>query len=241
MRDRIFELTDVVRETGYAIHCYHGPGHLEKVYENALVHRLRKRGLSVEQQKPLTVHDEDGTILGEYVADILIEGRLILEIKAAKAIIDDHIAQTLGYLRSARLEHGVIVNFGAPKFQIRKLVMSEALHQPERDGPPPLLALLFAFFCVLFGYSSPSVAAGPFEPALGLPVCNSGVRTCIIYLTHPYGQDFPRKDGIMPLAARRSSVQAGQFEVRDGRPVCDRETLFRLPLGEEGNSLPHQN
>ena len=146
MRDRIFELTDVVRETGYAIHCYHGPGHLEKVYENALVHRLRKRGISVEQQKPLTVHDEDGTILGEYVADILIEGRLILEIKAAKAIIDDHIAQTLGYLRSARLEHGVIVNFGAPKFQIRKLVMSEALHQPERDGPPPLLALLFAFF-----------------------------------------------------------------------------------------------
>lgn len=148
MGNRIFELTDVVRETGYAIHCYHGPGHLEKVYENALVHRLRKRGMMVEQQKPLTVYDEDGTVVGEYVADILIEGQLIVEVKAAKAIIDDHIAQTLGYLRSARLEHGVIVNFGASKFQVRKLVMSATLHQPDRSGLPPLLALLFAFFCV---------------------------------------------------------------------------------------------
>jgi len=151
MKDRVFELTDVVRETGYAIHCYHGPGHLEKVYENALVHRLRKQGLNVEQQKPLTVRDEDGTVVGEYIADIIIEGRLILEIKAAKAIADEHIAQTLGYLRSAHLEHGVVVNFGAPRFQIRKLAMSEARHEPERSGPPPLLALIFSSFFVLFG------------------------------------------------------------------------------------------
>lgn len=134
MKDRVFELTDIVRETGYAIHCYLGPGHLEKVYENALVHRLRKRGLSVEQQKPLAVYDEDGTILGEYVADIILEGQLILEVKAAKTVADEHVAQTLGYLRSARLEHGAVVNFGAPKFQIRKLAMSEALHRPDRDG-----------------------------------------------------------------------------------------------------------
>jgi beta-galactosidase len=93
------------------------------------------------------------------VADILIEGQLILEVKAAKAIVDDHVAQTLGYLRSARLEHGAIVHFSSHKFQIRKLVMSEVLHQPERDGPPPLLALLFVLFCVLFGYSSVCLAA----------------------------------------------------------------------------------
>jgi GxxExxY protein len=146
MKDRIFELTDIVRETGYAIHCYHGPGHLEKVYENALVHRLRKRGLNVEQQKALAVYDEDGTVIGEYVADILLEEQLILEIKAAKAVVDEHVAQTLGYLRSARLEHGAVVNFGAPKFQIRKLAMSEALHQPDRSGLPPLLVFFFCFF-----------------------------------------------------------------------------------------------
>lgn len=156
----MFELADIIRETGYAIHCYHGPGYLEKVYENALVHRLRKRGILVEQQKPLTVYDEDGTILGNYVADILVEGQLILEVKAAKAIVDEHVAQTLGYLRSAHLEHGIIVNFGAPKFQIRKLVMSEAWHQPERNGPPPLLTLLFVIFCVFCGCSSSSVALG---------------------------------------------------------------------------------
>ena len=133
MKDRVFQLTDIIRETSYAIHRYHGPGHLEKVYENALVHRLRKQGLKVEQQKALTVLDEDGTVLGEYFTDLVVEGQLIIEVKAAKAIADEHLAQILGYLRSARMEHGALVNFGAAKFQIRKLGMSEALHQADAD------------------------------------------------------------------------------------------------------------
>ena len=78
----INQLCDVIRETAYAIHVYHGHGHLEKVYENALVHRLRKLGLDVKQQHPLTVMDEDGTVIGEYFADMLIEERLIVELKA---------------------------------------------------------------------------------------------------------------------------------------------------------------
>jgi GxxExxY protein len=60
----IMELCDVVRETAFAIHCYHKSGHLEKVYENALTHRLRKTGLEVRQQHPLKVYDEDGTLIG---------------------------------------------------------------------------------------------------------------------------------------------------------------------------------
>lgn len=131
MKDLPFQLTDIVRETSYAIHRYHGPGHLEKIYENALVHRLRKAGLKVVQQKPLTVLDEDGTVLGEYFADLVVEDVLIVEVKAAKTLADEHTAQLLGYLRSARMEHGVLVNFGAARFQIRKLGMSEALHQAE--------------------------------------------------------------------------------------------------------------
>jgi len=126
VKDYVFQLTDMVRETGYAIHRYHGSGHLEKVYENALVHRLRKLGLQVEQQKQLTVFDEDGTVLGEYYADILVEGILIVEVKAARNLANEHVAQVLGYLRSAGIEHGVIVNFGAPRFQIRKLAMKAA-------------------------------------------------------------------------------------------------------------------
>ena len=71
----INELCDIIRETSYAIHVYHGHGHLEKVYENALAHRLQKAGLKVVQQNPLTVFDEDGTIIGEYFADLLEIGR----------------------------------------------------------------------------------------------------------------------------------------------------------------------
>ncbi len=79
------QLCDIVRETGYTIHCYHKHGHLEKVYENALAHRLRKLGLEVKQQHPLKVYDEDGTVLGDYYADLLVDNRLIIELKAVKA------------------------------------------------------------------------------------------------------------------------------------------------------------
>jgi GxxExxY protein len=118
-------LCDQVRETAYDIHLYHGHGRLEKVYENALAHRLRKAGLDVKQRYPLTVYDEDGTLLGDYLADLLVEGVLIVELKTAKTLAPEHEAQILGYLKSARLEHGLLINFGSPKFAVRKFVWSE--------------------------------------------------------------------------------------------------------------------
>jgi len=120
----INELCEFVRETAYAIHLYHGHGHLEKVYENALAHRLRKAGLNVRQQDPITVFDEDGTIIGEYFADLFIEEILLAELKACRAFANEHTAQILGYLRSAQKEHGLLMNFGSYKFQIRKYIMS---------------------------------------------------------------------------------------------------------------------
>ena len=150
MKDRIFQLCDVVRETGYAIHRYHGPGHLEQVYEKALFHRLQNQGLEVKYQHPLAVYDDDGTVLGEYFADLVIENCLIVELKAARAIADEHVAQILGYLRASRIEHGLLVNFGAGKFSIQKLVMSDA-----NASPPPsegnFFSLFFASFCGLCG------------------------------------------------------------------------------------------
>jgi len=119
----IMELCDVVRETAYAIHLYHGHGHLEKVYENALAHRLAKLGIPVKQQAPLTVYDEDGTVIGEYFADLLVDGRLIVELKACRSLADEHTAQILGYLKSARIEDGLLINFGSFKFQIKKYVL----------------------------------------------------------------------------------------------------------------------
>ena len=91
-------LCDRVRQTAYDIHLYLGHGHLEKVYENALAHRLRKLGLVVRQQHPLKVFDEDETVLGEYLADLLIENVLIVEVKAAKGLAPEHEAQLFGYL-----------------------------------------------------------------------------------------------------------------------------------------------
>src|SRR5262245_10747868 len=118
-------LCDQVRQVAYDIHVYHGNGHLEKVYENALAHRLWKAGLRVKQQYPLKVQDEDGTLIGVYLADLLVEDVLIVELKTAKAIALEHEAQILGYLKSARLQHGLLINFGSPKFEMSKFVWTE--------------------------------------------------------------------------------------------------------------------
>ena len=122
--DKIMRLCDVVRETSYAIHCFHKQGHLEKIYANALAHRLRKMGYRVAREHRLKVYDEDGTELGEFFADLFVENCLIVEVKACSNIVDEHIAQLLGYLRSSRIEHGLLINFGAPKLQVRKFALS---------------------------------------------------------------------------------------------------------------------
>jgi GxxExxY protein len=123
--DNINQLCDVVRETSFSIHKYHRNGHLEKIYENALVNRLRSQGLKVEQQHPLTVYDEDGTVLGEYFADLFVEDCLIVELKAVRATTDEHVAQLLGYLKSSRIETGLLINFGAAKLYVKKYLMTQ--------------------------------------------------------------------------------------------------------------------
>lgn len=146
----ISDLCDQVRETAYAIHLYLGHGHLEKVYENALVHRLRKQGLDVKQQHPVQVKDEDGTVLGDFFADLLVENILIIELKAAKALADEHVAQLLGYLKSTGFEHGLLINFGSYKFQIKKYIRSENGSIPPvkiLSLLPPFSFVFFAFFC----------------------------------------------------------------------------------------------
>ena len=118
-------LCDRIRQIAFDIHVYHGHGHLEKVYENALAHRLKKTGIKVEQQVPLQVFDEDGTSLGDYFAELIVEGEVVVELKAAKAMAPEHEAQVLGYLKSSRKEHGLLVNFGAYRFEIRKFALSQ--------------------------------------------------------------------------------------------------------------------
>lgn len=123
-QDEIFALCDRIRETSFSLHRYLRHGHLEKIYENGLAHRLRKESLHVEQQHPLKVFDEDRTVLGDYFADLLVEKELIVELKACKALASEHVAQLLGYLRACHIEHGLLINFGAPRLQIKKYALS---------------------------------------------------------------------------------------------------------------------
>ena len=145
------ELCDRVRQTAYEIHEYHGHGHLEKVYENALAHRLHKAGLRVEQQHPIKVYDEDGTPIGDYYADLVIEDELIVELKTAKTLAPEHTAQILGYLKSARLEHGLLINFGSYKFEIRKYAWDPEGRRSSRTSTGIVISIFFAlsaFFAV---------------------------------------------------------------------------------------------
>jgi len=144
------ELCDEVRQTAYDIHVYHGNGHLEKVYENALAHRLRKAGLDVKQQHPLKVHDEDGTVIGDYYADLEVADRLMVELKAAQRIADEQVAQTLGYLKASRVEHGLLINFGSYRFQVRKYVMSQGRTSEEGLTKLASVALSFSGFFAFF-------------------------------------------------------------------------------------------
>ena len=147
MKD-IKALCDQVRQTAYEIHVYHGHGHLEKVYENALAHRLTKAGLKVKQQQPINVYDEDGTLIGEYIADLLVEDVLIVELKTAKALAPEHKAQIIGYLKSARIEHGLLINFGSYKFEIRKFAWSEQLHKSKAGLVAIFISALSALLAV---------------------------------------------------------------------------------------------
>ena len=123
-KDEVFRLCDVIREVSFAIHQYLHHGHLEKVYENALAHRLRKMGYKVIQQQPIKVYDEDGTLLGTFVADLFVADQVLIELKACTALASEHYAQVNGYLRAARIEHGLLINFGSRRLEIKKLFQS---------------------------------------------------------------------------------------------------------------------
>ena len=98
-----------------------GNGFLEKVYQNALSYELTNSGLNVKQQYPLEVFYED-KVVGEYFADLLVENKIILELKAIKALDDIHLAQILNYLKACDMNFGLLINFGTPRVEIKRVV-----------------------------------------------------------------------------------------------------------------------
>ncbi len=113
-------ITEKVIGSAYKVSNILGPGFMEKVYENALAHELRKVGLSVKQQFPISVF-YDGVNVGEYVADLLVEETVLVELKAAKSLEAIHEAQCLNYLKATGLRLCLLLNFGEPRVRIRRL------------------------------------------------------------------------------------------------------------------------
>jgi GxxExxY protein len=98
-------------------------GFLEKVYENALAHELRKAGLQVQTQFPITVH-YDGVLVGDYYADIVVEGTVILELKAISAFDKIHTAQCINYLKATGKKICLLLNFGKPRLEFKRIILN---------------------------------------------------------------------------------------------------------------------
>jgi len=105
------ELTEKIIGCAYKVHNTLGSGFLEKVYENALRIELEKSGLIVRQQAPVCVQ-YDGQVVGEYYADLWVEDRVVLELKAVLALVKEHEVQIVNYLTAAGIEIGLLINFG---------------------------------------------------------------------------------------------------------------------------------
>ncbi len=129
--DGLAELTRTIIGCAMKVSNTLGVGFIEKVYENALAVEVRRAGLAIEQQKPLQVVYE-GVVVGSYMADAVVEGRVLLELKAAKAIDETHQAQLMNYLKATGLHIGLIINFGTSRLGIKRMV----LRLPEREDEP---------------------------------------------------------------------------------------------------------
>ena len=116
------ELTERIIACAMKVSNTLGVGFLEKVYENALLVELARSGLVVEQQKPIKVSYE-GVIVGDFAADIIVNGSVVLELKTAKLIDEIHKAQLLNYLRATGLKVGLILNFGTSRLGIKRMVL----------------------------------------------------------------------------------------------------------------------
>ncbi len=117
--------TDVITEKiigcAYTVSNELGAGFLEKVYENALCLELAKQGLQIEQQSSIVVKYQ-GQVVGEYFADLIVEGCVIVELKAVKAFDAIHQAQLLNYLKATGIHTGLLLNFGATRIGIKRMV-----------------------------------------------------------------------------------------------------------------------
>jgi len=116
-------LSEKIIGCAYTVANTLGAGFLEKVYENAFAHELRKQGLEVAQQSGITVY-YDGIVAGEYIADLLVENEILVELKAVKSLDNVHMAQCMNYLKATKLQACLLINFGVPHIEVKRIVNS---------------------------------------------------------------------------------------------------------------------
>ena len=116
---RLDRLTEKIIGCAYRVSL--GSGFLEKVYENAMAIELNNAKLDVAQQKSINVL-YDGKIVGEYIADLLVENSVLVELKATRALDDIHMAQCLNYLKATGLKVCLLINFGKPRIEVKRIV-----------------------------------------------------------------------------------------------------------------------
>jgi GxxExxY protein len=114
------DLTAKALEACFEVSKELGAGFLESVYEKALVMALRQKGLDVKEQYPLSVMFR-GQVVGEFYADILLEDKVIIELKTARALTPEHQAQLINYLNATGIEVGLLINFGNPRLEYKRL------------------------------------------------------------------------------------------------------------------------
>jgi len=119
-REQLNQVTEKIIGAAYTVLNELGCGFLEKVYENALSHELRKQGIVASQQPELLVH-YDGIVVGVYRPDILVGSAIIVDIKTVRAIGDAELAQVLNYLKSTGLRIALVLNFSKPKLEIKRV------------------------------------------------------------------------------------------------------------------------
>jgi GxxExxY protein len=114
-----YDLAGKVIGFAMKVHGKLGPGFLESVYQNALADELRRAGLKVEAEKPISVFYE-GDVVGAFVADLLVNDALIVETKAIQALAKAHEVQLVNYLVATRINEGLLLNFGVTRLEFKK-------------------------------------------------------------------------------------------------------------------------
>lgn len=147
-------LTEEVLAAAFEVSNTLGPGFLEKVYERALLHELRSRGIQAATQVPFVIRYKSIQV-GEYFADVVVEDQLLLELKCVDHFAPEHTAQCLNYLQAARLPLCLLINFQNPKLQWKRIILSHLANpapicvypRPSAAKFFPLTALPFIYHC----------------------------------------------------------------------------------------------